>query len=445
MSPSLVAAQAQAGLSTLAASSHTAVAAKARDVLFARVERAVADGTAGRWCVDVLSPIEEPRTVQLLGRLAKEGGLGAEAEAALQALKDSTRPDVTAAAAKELDRLAGHVAPRKAPEPSLQRVGSAMTGDAVLDSHFQRVIQLLVNGRLIPFLGAGVNLIDRPPDALWKLGAPFSPSGREVAQYLAQKVSYPEFDNDDLIRVAQYGELVVGRQLLTTMLREIFDSVGEPTRLHSVLARLSRLLRRQGRASGLPIVITTTFDDLLERAFAAAAEPFDVVSYVAEGPEAGRFLHRRPDGRAVVIDVPNEYGELFGNGTVILKLHGSINRQNAENSSFVITEDDYIDYITRAAQPNRFLPAALASTLSSASYLFLGYSLRDWNLRVLVRQLWPESSYRERSWAILSSPSPVEIRLWERRNIDVLNVPLELYTSGLDEHLRSLDVSAVPA
>jgi hypothetical protein len=54
-------------------------------------------------------------------------------------------------------------------------------------------------------------------------------------------------------------------------------------------------------------VVTTAYDHGLEQAFERAGEPFDMVSYVAEGVDRGRFVHTPPDGRAKTIDKPNKY------------------------------------------------------------------------------------------------------------------------------------------
>ena len=43
-------------------------------------------------------------------------------------------------------------------------------------------------------------------------------------------------------------------------------------------------------------MLTTNFDDAVERVFADAGEALDVVYYAAEPEEPGRFVHVRPDG-----------------------------------------------------------------------------------------------------------------------------------------------------
>jgi hypothetical protein len=47
-----------------------------------------------------------------------------------------------------------------------------------LDSHYKTVIKAIIDGRLVPFLGAGVNLCGRPLDAAWLRGQNL-PSGGE--------------------------------------------------------------------------------------------------------------------------------------------------------------------------------------------------------------------------------------------------------------------------
>jgi hypothetical protein len=261
--PESLAVQARAGLATLARSSPATVAVRAGAVLLAQVERALARKAAGRWCVEVLEGIEDPESAHLLGRLAEEANLRDESEAALERMKDSPEPEVTAAAAKELDRLAGRIArtkaaPKKRPE---SRLRTAPKGDPVLDSHYESILQLMLNGRLVPFIGPGVNLADRPSDSSWLLGAPFLPSGRELMEHLAKRFRYPE-DPFDPIVVAQYAELVAGRAPLERALREVFDGPYAPTSLHRVLVRLLRLVRER-RAKEARTVVTTAFDDLL--------------------------------------------------------------------------------------------------------------------------------------------------------------------------------------
>ena len=178
---------------------------------------------------------------------------------------------------------------------------------SVDDRHFSLVAELLENGEIVPFFGAGANLCDRPDKAAWELGR-YAPSGGELASKLATSSQYPDTDID-LLRVSQYVDATLGERRLYRYLHEVFDSNYPPTSLHRLFARLPALLREQGRPQLL--LLTSNYDDLLERALQEAGEAVDVVWYEAKrGPMQGRFLHRPPGGDIVPIERPNEYTKI---------------------------------------------------------------------------------------------------------------------------------------
>ena len=56
------------------------------------------------------------------------------------------------------------------------------------DDHFEQVIHAIVEGELVPFLGAGASLCDRPNDASWTPGQTrYVPSAKELASHLAER------------------------------------------------------------------------------------------------------------------------------------------------------------------------------------------------------------------------------------------------------------------
>jgi hypothetical protein len=98
----------------------------------------------------------------------------------------------------------------------------------------------------------------------------------------------------------------------------------------------------------------------------------------------------------------------------------------------VITEDDYIEFLSRMTR-KRAIPAIFAEPFQTRHFLFLGYSLGDWNLRVVLNRM--ERDLRRRrditSWAIQLNPSPLEQRLWQRRGVDVYDMMLEEFVTKL--------------
>ena len=314
-------------------------------------------------------------------------------------------------------------------------------------AHYLTVADALAKGRVIPFFGAGVNLCDRVE------GEAFTPrqglpSGSELAAYLVEYVAelgheIQEQDAYDLVRVSQYVAVMVGDGPLYAELRSLLDVDYTPLSLHRFFATFQATLQEKGYPPRPPLLITTNYDDLMERAFEDAGQPFDLITYVAEGEHRGKFIHRRPDGSTHLIERPNEYAGIALDDRrqflhpVVLKIHGAVDREDAERDSFVITEDDYIDYLTRTELAS-LIPATLAERLKRSHFLFLGYGLRDWNLRVILQRVWGQQRLSWQSWAIQRGPSALDRRFWDRRGIDVMDEELKRYIATLQQHIDGL-------
>jgi hypothetical protein len=306
-----------------------------------------------------------------------------------------------------------------------------------LDQHYQTIIKAMLDGRLVPFFGAGVNLCDRPEGSAWQKGQ-YLPSGGELSEYLANNFAYPSPDKWDLVRVSEYIAVVNGTGPLYEELRKLFDADYPPTRLHQFFATFPALLRNKNLPPRYQLIVTTNYDDVMERALQQANEPYDVVTFVAEGDERGKFWHYPPDAPARLIDKPNEYRDVsLDKRTVILKIHGAIDRANPERDSYVITEDDYIDYLTRTDISN-LVPVTLAAKLRKSNFLFLGYGLRDWNLRVILHRIWGEQKLSYSSWAVQLKPSPVDLKFWNKRDVEILDTRLDHYIDELAVRLNAV-------
>jgi hypothetical protein len=217
-------------------------------------------------------------------------------------------------------------------------------------------------------------------------------------------------------------------------LHELLAARRAPTSIHRFFAALPRVLRERGAPQQL--IVTTSYDLALEEAFLAEGEEFDVVTYLAAGRDRGKFCHLGPAGTARVIDVPNTYAtELdLQRRPVILKLHGGVDRGPERAwESFVITEDDYIEYLPQSEVATS-VPVGLAARLRRSHFLFLGYGMREWNLRLILNRLWAGAPLNYRSWAVAPAPAPVEREFWRSRDVDLLEAPLEEYVGLLAQH-----------
>jgi hypothetical protein len=308
-----------------------------------------------------------------------------------------------------------------------------------LEAHLVTVARAMQEGAVIPFLGAGANLCGRAEGTSWKFGeTEYLPDGRELADYLAEYFAYPEGQVRDLVRISQYASVMQGTGPLYQRLHDVFDVDFAPSPLHTLLAGLPAQWRAKG-VEPVPyqLIVTTNYDDALERAFVAAGEPYDLLSYVAKGPHVGKFMHLPPDGRPKLVKKSNQYPLNLDERTIVLKIHGAVNRADRNEDSYVISEDHYIDFLSQTSIAS-VLPVLLNAHMQSSHFPFLGYSMRDWNLRVILRRIWGEQHLEYRSWSIQRRPDPLELEFWPKRNVDIYDVDLGEYVGKLGQAIGAL-------
>jgi hypothetical protein len=189
--------------------------------------------------------------------------------------------------------------------------------------------------------------------------------------------------------------------------------------------------------------MTTNYDTLIEDALTDADPPvpFDVLVYptdlTGEYSNSALWIEH---GQEPVYQDANQVKPSFQR-TLVYKIHGSLG-VTEQWDSFVITEDDYMQFLARMIAQTA-IPARVLEYLQSRQLLFLGYGLRDWNMRILLLNLnqartglselaaakgrenrGAAAAPRKRpapSWAIQRRPSPVECVLWQMRNIQIFD------------------------
>jgi hypothetical protein len=275
----------------------------------------------------------------------------------------------------------------------------------------------------------------RPVDKPWAPATPaFLPSGAELARYLAERSNFPSKDGrdlDDLAKVSSYTADVSGRPLLRQRLRAALNHKYEFGTLHQMLAEIPTHL----------LIVVTNYDTLLEDAFRAAGKPYDLVVYAADRPSIANSLLWWPSGEDKPTTVEaNQFDLNLSKSSVIYKMHGTVWPAAEQWDNFVITEEDYIEFLSRmTTNVSSAVPAQFYRHSRNRSFLFLGYSLRDWNLRVVLRNLRRAADAVDHapddvpSWAIQRDPSPLEQRLWGRRNVEIFDMDLDRFVEKLRE------------
>jgi hypothetical protein len=172
------------------------------------------------------------------------------------------------------------------------------------------------------------------------------------------------------------------------------------------------------------LIVTTSYDAQLERAFRAAQKPYDLVVYPADRKDLGNAVVWWPHGAAEPkTPAPNELDIDLAKTTVIFKMHGSILPETDAWDGFVITEEDYVEFLSRVASKSA-IPSLFSAHFHDRSLLFIGYSLRDWNVRTMLRGLSRFFARRAAddddeipSWAIEEAFSELEMKLWQKRGV----------------------------
>ncbi len=281
-----------------------------------------------------------------------------------------------------------------------------MPPDQIFPSNidWQALLHNLKRGKLVPFLGAGASLGGNGYAGL--------PSGSKLSQELAGECAYPGSDAKDLLRVAQYYAIKLGELPLRETINERLshDEV-QPGEVHHLLAGWP-----------LEVVLTTNYDNLMERAF------------VMKGKDPAKSVYKRSGDQEQIKNIPRSKTPL------VYKLHGSLE----DLDSMVITEDNYIDFLISLIEGPK-VPNFITNLFERYSILFIGYGLKDWNIRVLLRYFRKKDDTRwfavQRHLLADNDNAAAQewdstVMYWQRNSVSVYNCDALAFLRELDRRYR---------
>lgn len=161
-----------------------------------------------------------------------------------------------------------------------------------------------------------------------------------------------------------------------------------------------------------PIIYTTNYDRWIEKAYNTLSKPFIKIKNVKD-------LVQIKDGI-----------------TQIIKFHGDFDDDN----SIVLTESSYFERMNFESP----LDIKLRSDSLGKSILFIGYSLGDTNIKLLLYKLkkfWDSTvfaSTRPKSYIYLNKPNKVQEKILESRGITPIVYENDNSNEGLNEFLNDL-------
>ena len=239
----------------------------------------------------------------------------------------------------------------------------------------EKLKESIKNGEVILFVGAGVSKTINLPT--WS----------ELIDYIATQLDYNESIFScygDALTLAEYYKINKGH---IGELRSWMDTQWNV----DVNNLLSSKIYSSIVSMNFPIIYTTNYDHCLEKAF---------------------DINDKKYTRIVNVD---DFVKIKKNTTQIIKFHGD----TISDSSIVLAESDYFERLAFESP----LDIKLRADMLSKSISFVGYSLSDINIRLLIYkldQLWKKSnnnSKRPHSYIFLPTPNPIQEEVLRARGV----------------------------
>ncbi len=266
----------------------------------------------------------------------------------------------------------------------------------------EELVRSVSQRRAILFAGAGLSMSIGLPswDALIRhMGEEL---GIETEALLGPSVSYHTLAEYYRIKVGSIGPL---RSWMDRNWRVTREQV-RGSRLHQLVMRLD-----------FPIIYTTNYDRNLEAAFEAQKRDY------------------------VKIANARDIAKIREGVTQIVKFHGDFD----EDASLVIAETDYFSRLAFDSP----LDVKFRSDAMGNALLFVGYSMTDLNIRLLLHNLWRTwhaSGFerdRPKSFVFMARPNEMQTAIMEQWGISVLSSdtdePGEALCGFLEELARRVD------
>jgi SIR2-like domain len=247
-------------------------------------------------------------------------------------------------------------------------------------------------GQCLLFLGAGVH--GPPPEESRYVYTDEErpPLGSVLSQRLADEcdlvAQYPNENTKNLQRTSLFYETIRTRRQLVQEIEAVVQAGKAPSPVLRALAEL-----------GFTLIITTNYDQLLERALRDARSEPRVTVY---SPDSTRPTEQYLD------DPTPERPFVF-------KIHGDIGTPE----SVVITDEDYIQFVLRMRDQKPYYPVPEIFTFQFERWttLFVGYSLVDYNLRLLFKTLrWGvDRANIPDAYSVDCQPDPLVVEVFENQ------------------------------
>jgi hypothetical protein len=276
-----------------------------------------------------------------------------------------------------------------------------------IDPGQEELVRLVKKGECVLFLGAGVHA-PPPEGSSYSYPPEIRPLlGGDLSERLAEECGFHDKLPNDLVRDLQRVSLChektpgLGRAKLIAPLNSYLMEGKKPSPLLKMLA-----------AMPFRIIVTTNYDRLTEIALRQREKDPTVFVYDPNSDNPTRDVAADPDDMH----------------PLLFKMHGDLEQKD----SIVITDEDYIAFVQRMADKDTTypIPFSIRFRMKQWRTLFVGYSLRDYNLRLLFRTLrWRlDPANFPNSFSIDLHPDPLILQVWQNERQAITFLAQDLWT-----------------
>lgn len=293
-------------------------------------------------------------------------------------------------------------------------------------TNYAAFVQRVVRGEIVLFIGSDLHQSHLIRDE------------RTLALELANQIGFNNF-NGGFSTIAEYFRLNkdYGEGHILTALREYLIDTQSEVYLFHLLAKIHEPL----------ILISSAYDDVLECSFDKAGKRYiELTSLVNryDQYDIGHLVVRYSDRAKPEIYRPIEeeisrfrwYEEGY---SLIFKIRGTCSSSKAEHEyqreSLTVTESDYFTF---ARYAEKMIPSYLAKHFKHKGFLFLGFSPKSWEERLLVNALLERRKNvypKDPAYTVSTCQDPLEAAYWLGQQVQQHDMDLRKLAEYLEEAL----------
>jgi hypothetical protein len=253
-------------------------------------------------------------------------------------------------------------------------------------------------------------------------------------------IAYPP---DPLTSISNLYEAQSERASVWGHLQKLIGNKRATTGIHSLLAESAERHLSAKKALDY-LIVTTNYDTLMEQALDAKGIPYVVLLTRKEDQRVvARFSEGVDSDGRLARDHEEQYPQMFVLSkpmslVVIHKLHGCASPAlSPKDDGIVISDSDYVGFISQMNRSEGVIPAAVRRLMKDRPFLFLGYSLADWNVRSVFEMMRAQRTNRNRivDFSVMLSVREYDRIFFEKNNVTIYKTDLARFAQRVRDCL----------